>query len=113
MSSSIWHKPDEKPIYHKWACVKYPKAPVKPVCKFIEEDTYISYACEYAYIDDLIAQANKVERLQKALDLAVDALDDIRMTHDVQYDNGAIRFRDAKDIAVRTKKEIKQLIKGE
>lgn len=71
MSNPIWHKSDKKPTYHKWVCVKYPNAPVKPVCKFIEEHTYISYACEYAYLEDLIAQANKAERLQKAVDFAI------------------------------------------
>ena len=77
MSNSIWHKASEKPICHKWVCVKYPNAPVKATCKFIEENTYISYVCEYAYLDDLIAQADKAERLQKAVDKALQVLDNV------------------------------------
>ena len=50
---NIWHKPDEKPIQRKWIVVKY-RAPVKPPCKFVEKDTYISPVCDYAYLDDII-----------------------------------------------------------
>ena len=110
MSNSIWKTPNQKPdkncpiVFRNDIGVIYCALDPKSAFLMRPDD-------KWAYLHEVVAQADKVERLQKAVDLAVDALKDIQMTYVVHYDNGAIRFRDAKDIAVRTKKEIKQLIK--
>lgn len=84
MSKSIWKTPDQKPDIDKQIIVKndfdyiiyFGKCAVAPGNK-------------WAYIDDLIAQADKAERLQKAVNLIanmeqrlciddpVDILDDV------------------------------------
>ncbi len=61
---------------------------------------------KWCYVDDLIAQADKAERLQKAVDLALERFDDIRRLYDKYYDKYSV-------IATETTEEIKQLIKGE
>jgi hypothetical protein len=120
MSNSIWKTPNQKPVNDNDIVIISDKACF--IGHFDEfHGFYIRHSSGGIYgtddidrwstLDDLIAQADKAERLQKAVALAVDALKDIQMTYVVHYDNGAIRFRDAKDIAVRAKKEIKQLIK--
>lgn len=102
MSNSIWHKPDQKPDIDKQILVK-------------NDFDYIIYfgKCavvpgnKWAYIDELIAQADKAERLQKAVDVAGEAL---KYERQRGLDNTATLF------AVGTKAdkaldEIRQLIK--
>lgn len=60
----------------------------------------------WCYADDLITQAEKAERLQKAVDLAVDALE----YADKALTGGTIGWETHAKKAI---KEIKQLIKGE
>jgi len=67
MSNSIWKTPDQKPLSGKCVCIydgfEYCVDTANPDCwdgKLIEK---------WCYLDDLIAQADKAERLQKAVDL--------------------------------------------
>mgnify|MGYP006923290724 CR=1 FL=1 len=62
------------------------------------------YVKQYCYIDDLIAQADKAERLQKAVDLIAN------MEQRLCIDDPVDILDDVLKIA---KDEIKQLIKGE
>lgn len=72
MSNSIWKMPDQKPdidkqtiIINDFGCVIYfGKCAIAPGNK-------------WCYADDLIAQADKAERLQKALDYALQVLDSV------------------------------------
>ena len=115
MSNSIWKTPDQKPKQEElvaWedingihagrfdtsyncfcACADY-RADLRKVKKW----------CSLENLDDLIAQAAKAERLQKAVDLAIERFDDIRRLNDTYYDKPSI-------IATETTEEIKQLIK--
>ena len=84
MSNSIWKMQDVKPDIDKQILV-------------INDFGYVIYFGKYAvapenkwcYVDDLIAQADKAKRLQKAVDLAVGALEEIakREDNDVFFSN--------------------------
>ena len=108
MSISIWKKPTVRPIKD---CIVVWQNPAhmsftlpRTARKYMER-----YNCErWATLDDLIAQADKAERLQKAVDVANEALKYARQRG---LDNKATLF------AVGTKAdkaldEIRQLIKG-
>lgn len=72
MSNSIWKMQDVKPDIDKQIIVKndfdyiiyFGKCAVAPENK-------------WCYVDDLIAQADKAERLQKAVDYALQVLDNL------------------------------------
>lgn len=97
MSSSIWKKSTVRPVKD---CIVVWQNPAhmsftlpRTACKYMGK-----YNCErWATLDDLIAQADKVERLQKAVDYALHVLDNVS-------EIGGIDLQIAK---------IKQLIKGE
>lgn len=60
---------------------------------------------KWCYVDDLIAQADKAKRLQKAVDLAVDYLEQVATHAKSEEDNFAAQ------VIKRKIDEIKQLIK--
>ena len=96
MSNSIWKKPTVRPVKD---CIVVWQNPAhmsftlpRTARKYMEK-----YNCErWATLDDLIAQADKAERLQKAVDYALHVLDNVS-------EIGGIDLQIAK---------IKQLIKG-
>ena len=107
MSNSIWKMPDQKPekenhivLVGAWAtCLWY--GGEKP------EEIFWENVKRWAYLEEIIAQADKAERLQKAVDIAKEALKYARQRG---LDNTATLF------AVGTKAdkaldEIRQLIK--
>ena len=81
MSNSIWKKPTVRPVKD---CIVVWQNPAhmsftlpRTAHKYIEK-----YNCErWATLDDLIAQADKAERLQKAVDVAKDAIDVISLKY--------------------------------
>ena len=67
---SIWKTPDQKPDVNKQICVKN-----KFNCIiYFGRSATAAPGKEWAYVDDLIAQANKAERLQVELDETKKAL---------------------------------------
>lgn len=80
MSNSIWHKYDIKDIpnpHHEilaWTGTKHAVVIIKQAewrsgdCDWIES---------WAYIQDVLAQADKAELLQKAVDYALQVLDNV------------------------------------
>ena len=100
MSNSIWKKPEQKPekenhivLVGAWAtCLWY--GGEKP------EEIFWENVKRWAYLEEIIAQADKAERLQKAGDLAVNTLKEI--------DWRAQDYAKAQEAL----NEIKQLIKG-
>ena len=107
MSNSIWKMPDQKPekenhivLVGAWAtCLWY--GGEKP------EEIFWENVKRWAYLEEIIAQADKAERLQEAVDVANEALKYARQRG---LDNTATLF------AVGTKAdkaldEIRQLIK--
>ena len=109
MSNSIWHKRDEKP--EDGATITfylgdsmgsgdydYDENEILVNCGFIK----FSRITKWAYLDDLIAQADKAERLQKAVDLIAN------MEQRLCIDDPVDILDDVLKIA---KDEIKQLIK--
>lgn len=73
MSNSIWHKRDETPkdfcevVLSDFATGSY--------CVFLSPFHDLSFNYDrWCYFDELLAQADKAERLQKAVDVSVDTL---------------------------------------
>lgn len=101
MSNSTWKTPEENPDAHKgFACYKSNLA-------LVENNRYLQNGAvkpdrEWAYIKDIIAQADKAERLQKAVDLIAN------MEQRLCIDDPVDILDDVLKIA---KDEIKQLIK--
>lgn len=105
MSNSIWHKQDEKP---KDFCeVVLSDFRTGSYCVFLSPFHDLSFNYDrWCYFDELLAQADKAERLQKAVDLALDELDTIGLEqHKTTPPIILIKY------AQRAKDEIKQLIK--
>ena len=84
MSNSIWHTADEKPedgatitFYLEDSMgsgdYDYDENEILVNCGFIK----FSRITKWAYLKDIIAQADNAERLQKAVDLAVNVLKEI------------------------------------
>ena len=101
MSNSIWHKQDEKPkdfcevVLSDFATGSY--------CVFLSPFHDLSFNYDrWCYFDELLAQANKAERLQKAVDLIAN------MEQRLCIDDPVDILDDVLKIA---KDEIKQLIK--
>ena len=105
MSNSIWKTPDQKPekenhivLVGAWAsCLWY--GGEKP------EEIFWENVKRWAYLEDIITQADKAERLQKAVDLAVHTLNEI--CAGVPSDKWVF------DEATKATNEIKQLIKDD
>ena len=104
MSNSIWKKPTVRPVKD---CIVVWQNPAhmsftlpRTAHKYMEK-----YNCErWTTLDDLIAQADNAERLQKAVDLIAN------MEQRLCIDDPVDILDDVLKIA---KDEIKQLIKGE
>lgn len=105
MSSSIWKTPDQKPdknepiIIRNWAGVLY-SIPCMPFPTMREDRTW-------AYLREVVAQADKAERLQKALirtkkqlEIATKALKEISFHYQDELDKPTAP---AKWFAVATK----------
>lgn len=76
MSNSIWHKQDEKP---KDFCeVVLSDFRTGSYCVFLSPFHDLSFNYDrWCYFDELLAQADKAERLQKAVDYALHVLDNV------------------------------------
>ena len=89
MSNSIWKKPDQKPERNEDILVEYTST---NGLSYYIVDSYLNellHPKRWAYLTDIIAQADKAKRLQKAVDLIanmeqrlciddpVDILDDV------------------------------------
>ena len=76
MSNLIWKMPDQKPDSRKqiliYDGVDYSIEISHP--EYWEDKGLVEKWC---YLSDLVAQADKAERLQKAVDLAVNVLEEI------------------------------------
>ena len=101
MSNSIWKTPEENPDANKGsACYKN--------LSLVENNRYLQNGAvkpdrEWGYVKEIIAQADKAERLQKAVDLIAN------MEQRLCIDDPVDILDDVLKIA---KDEIKQLIKG-
>lgn len=113
MTNSIWHKANEKPELNKYVVVRKHGFAQWKVLKFDNKTTFFEPFTDdlWAYMADVITQADKVElqadkaeRLQKAVDLALERFDDIKRLYDKYYDKYSV-------IATETTEEIKQIIK--
>ena len=103
MSNSIWKTPTVRPVKD---CIVVWQNPAhmsftlpRTAHKYMEK-----YNCErWATLDDLIAQADKAEQLQKAVDCALEELQRVAEDEDIDW----LRAESART----TIDEIKQLIK--
>lgn len=104
MSNSIWHKRDETP--KDFCDVVLSDFRTGSYCVFLSPFHDLSFNYDrWCYFDELLAQANKAERLQKAVDLAIHSFNEIR----AGVPNDIWVF----DEATKATNKIKQLIKGE
>lgn len=103
MSNSIWKKPDQKPDSRKqiliYDGVDYSIEISHP--EYWEDKGLVEKWC---YLSDLVAQADKAEQLQKAVDCALEELQRVAEDEDIDW----LRAESART----TIDEIKQLIKG-
>ena len=101
MSNSIWHKRDETP--KDFCDVVLANFITGSCCVFLSPFHNVSFDYDrWAYLTDIIAQADKAERLQKAVDLIAN------MEQRLCIDDPVDILDDVLKIA---KDEIKQLIK--
>ena len=86
MSNSIWKTPDQKPdndndIICLVGALPFAGYYEKFNASYVEHTTSENYTPDeidrWCYLDDLIAQADKAERLQKAVDYALHVLDNV------------------------------------
>lgn len=81
MSNSIWKTPEQKPDVFKphTIMVIYEAHDEAELMLSTQYEAYAAdrYINRWCYLDELIAQAGKAERLQKAVDLAVNMLKEI------------------------------------
>lgn len=129
MNNSIWTAPYQNPEnYQSIMFITKNKSTRAGVFKdgFYYDDANNQYEDDelecWATIYDVKAQADKAERLQKAVDLAVRALKKINETYEEEYYKGDDEHDscdwlncadDMDSLATDTIDEIKQLIKGE
>ena len=91
MSNSIWKKPDQKPekenhivLVGAWAtCLWY--GGEKP------EEIFWENVKRWAYLEEIIAQADKAERLQEAVDKALQVLDNVSEIGDIDLQIAKIK----------------------
>lgn len=103
MSNSIWHKRDETP--KDFCDMVLADNRTGSCCVFFSPFHNVSFNYDkWCYLTDLIAQADKAERLQKAVDLAVHSFNEIR----AGVPNDIWVF----DEATKATNKIEQLIKG-
>ena len=77
MSNSIWHKRDETP--KDFCDVVLSDFRTGSCSVFLSPFHNVSFDYDrWAYLTDVIAQADKAERLQKAVDLAIHSFNEIR-----------------------------------
>ena len=81
MSNSIWKMPDQKPDVFKPHTIMavYEAHDEAELMLSTQYEAYTAdrYINRWCYLDELLAQADKAERLQKAVDLAVNTLKEI------------------------------------
>lgn len=103
MSNSIWKMPDQKPTSGKWICIfdgfDYQFDNPNPDCW---DDMFVEKWCDFY---DLIAQADKAERLQKGLEDIKNQLE-YRACLECKHCNQQLN-------AIEILKDVEQLIKGE
>lgn len=110
MSNSIWKTPDQRPDTDQHVLF-FAGGGIFPYLGFYypKFDTFNDWKSKdvqrWASVFEVIAQADKAERLQKAVDLAVHTLNEI--CAGVPSDKWVF------DEATKATNEIKQLIKGE
>lgn len=86
MSNSIWKMPDQRPENDNDIVFVFDDLPITGYYEEVR-DTYVEHATgenyykneleRWAYVTDIIAQADKAERLQKAVDYALQVLDNL------------------------------------
>ena len=81
MSNSIWKMPDQKPDVFKphTIMVVYEAHDEAELMLSTQYESYTAdrYINRWCYLDELLAQADKAERLQKAVDYALHVLDNV------------------------------------
>lgn len=103
MSNSIWKMPDQRPERNEDILVEYTSTNGQ---SYYIVDSLLNKLLQpkrWAYLSDIIAQADKAKRLQKAVDCALEELQRVAEDEDIDW----LRAESART----TINEIKQLIK--
>ncbi|MBO5705147.1 MAG: hypothetical protein J6R99_03970 [Alphaproteobacteria bacterium] len=79
MTNSIWHKANEKPELNKYVIVRRHGTAQWRVFKFDNKTMFYEPFTDdlWAYVKEVVATADRAERLQKAVDLAVHSFNEI------------------------------------
>ena len=111
MSNSIWHKRDETP--KDFCDVVLSDSRTGSYCVFLSPFHDLSFNYDrWCYFDELLAQADKAERLQKAVDKALDTLDYVSNEKFATEDGDFFEEYEEMHKAIKQDiDEIKQLIK--
>lgn len=107
MSNSIWKTPDVKPD-GKDTYIAITTDGL--ICDFVSPKMCDNSVDRWAYLTDIIAQADKAERLQKAVDIALFRLENILMDEEIRIRK---RCQLATSYLEYDIERIKQLIKEE
>ena len=84
MSNSIWHKRDETP--KDFCDVVLSDSRTGSYCVFLSPFHDLSFNYDrWCYFDELLAQADKAERLQKAVDCAFEELQRVAEDEDIDW----------------------------
>lgn len=107
MTNSIWHKASEKPELNKYVVVRKHGFAQWKAFKFDNKTTFYEPFTDdlWAYVADIIAQADKAERLQKGLEDIQNQLE-YRACLECKHCNQQLN-------AIEILKDVEQLIKGE
>ena len=103
MSNSIWKKPDQKPERNEDILVEYTSTNGQ---SYYIVDSLLNKLLQpkrWAYLSDIITQADKAKRLQEAVDCALEELQRVAEDEDIDW----LRAESART----TIDEIEQLIK--
>lgn len=87
MSNSIWHKYDIKDMPSLTREILAKNGSHHNVCIINREDWkqgFCEWIDRWTYITDIIAQADKAEQLQKAVDIALFRLENILMDEEIK-----------------------------
>lgn len=68
MSNSIWKTPDQEQEHNEEVLIEYMGVSGRPFYEFDDFVRRLPNLKRWCYITDLVAQADKAERLQKAVD---------------------------------------------
>ena len=104
MSNSIWKTPDQEQKYNEEVLIEYMGVSGRPFYEFDDFVRRLPNLKRWCYITDIVAQADKAERLQKAVDCALEELQRVAEDEDIDW----LRAESARTTIDEIKQQIKE-----